>query len=103
MLTTAGVPSSTWNKDLRSSDYGVFALFYPTSFSAPSISGSLLLSTDSAATSSALLKLAGANASEPGLPELTQALESDRSYRLVSVGPYNSRSLNAIYAIWEKV
>ena len=103
MLTTAGVPSATWNKDLRSSDYGAFALFYPTSFSAPSISGSLLLSTNPSSTSSALLKLAGANASEPGLPELTKALESDQSYRLVSVGPYNSRSLNAIYAIWEKV
>lgn len=103
-LTTTGVPQAVWIKDLKSSNYGVIALFYPTSFSAPAnISGQLLLVPNESATSKALVNLAGANASQPGLPAMTEALESDPNYQIVAVGPYNSRSSSGIYAIWQKV
>jgi hypothetical protein len=39
-------------------------------------------------------------ANEPGVPVLTRALEHDREYRLVAVGPYDSVQQDGIYAIW---
>lgn len=99
-LTTAGVPEAIWSDDLRTTDYGFFALFYPTPFSAPN--ANVLLAANSTKIGRELLDEAAQNESEPGLPGLTEALESDHAYRLVAVGPYNSRSTYEIYAIWEK-
>jgi putative flippase GtrA/glycosyltransferase involved in cell wall biosynthesis len=95
------LPPATWDGDLNSSGYGFFSLFYPTSSAAPAILDSLVAG-QSSATDQALLELAEAYPSQPGLLALTKALESDPSYKLVAVGPYDSRYLTEAYAIWKK-
>jgi hypothetical protein len=100
-------PQSSWSADysaqLRRGNYGVIALFYATTFSsAPELPGSILLSPRGSTTSQILLRLVGDNAGEPGLPALTLALEQDRDYRLVAVGPYDGTNDYSIYAIWQK-
>jgi hypothetical protein len=106
-LDPVAVRRSTWESyyvgQLLRADYGVIVLFYATKFSsAPQLPGQLLLSPSSSSTSQALLELVGDNAGEPGLSALTLALEQDRGYRLVTVGPYDSASDYSIYAIWQK-
>ena len=107
-LRPMNIPHSTWSRyylaQLRRDNYGVIALFYATTFaSAPEINGALLLPQNHSNTNQKLLGLAGENAGEPGLPTLTQVLENDRDYQLVSTGEYNSSHANGIYAIWRKV
>jgi hypothetical protein len=106
-LDPVAVQRSTWEsyyaKQLQQANYGVIVLFYATKFSsAPQLPGQLLLTPSSSTTSQALLELVGDNAGEPGLSALTLALERDRGYRLVTVGPYDSNSDDSIYAIWQK-
>jgi putative flippase GtrA len=101
-LTASNVPLAVWDRQLRQSNYTVVALFYPTTFSAPSISGKLLLSRDGNAVGQALLSLAGQNASQPGLPNATVALETDPTYRITGIGPYDSLIGSGIYVIWAK-
>jgi len=106
-------PHSDWSSyyagRLRSGSYGVIALFYHTTFSsAPGLPGSMLLPGHSANKYQELLDLVGDNSAEPGLPELTLALERDKAYRLVATGPYDSGTSYSgysygIYAIWQKV
>jgi len=68
----------------------------------------MLLSPDRPHISQALLGLVGVNSGEPGLPDLTQALQRDPAYRLVAVGPYDSGVgyigySHGLYAIWQRV
>ncbi len=106
-LDLTGVVQGSWefyySSQLDSGKYGVIALFYSTTFSsAPELPGGILLSPSSRGMNERLLGLVGANSGEPGLPALTQALESNPAYRLAAVGPYDSDHNHGIYAIWEK-
>jgi Dolichyl-phosphate-mannose-protein mannosyltransferase len=102
-LTATGVPKATWAQSLRTTEYGVFALFYPAPVS-PLDSAALLHSGGlSSPSGQSLVGLAKAITTEPGLPSLTEALEKDLAYKLVAIGPYDSRSIDQIYVIWEKV
>ena len=100
-------PSSTWPSYyttlLRSRNYGTISLFYTTSFAPTSLPPGLLLSRRPTRTYQGLLSVFGANSGEPGLPILTQILERDPQYRLVTVGPYDSAHDNGAYAIWRKL
>jgi hypothetical protein len=101
-------PRSSWEAfyatQLKSGRYGAIALFYSTTFSsAPEMPPRLLLpNSGSGSTNQGLLSLVGEGSGEPGLPALTQALESDQQYRLVAEGHYDSIRDHGIYAIWEK-
>jgi dolichyl-phosphate-mannose-protein mannosyltransferase len=99
---------SYYRNGLRSHDYGVVALFYTTTFQTRQLPANILLSPGRPHIYNELLGLVGYNSGQPGLPELTLALEADPSYRLVAVGPYDSgASLTGysygLYAIWRKV
>ena len=105
------VPKSTWRSyystQLRSENYSVIALFYPTTFSAAGLPARILLSPKGNRTSQELLGLVGDNSGEPGLLTLTQALELDREYRVKAVGPYDTSNISGthdygIYVIWQK-
>ncbi len=105
-LAPAG-PRNAWRSyysaQLQSGNYGVITLFYATTFSsAPELPGSILLSPHGSTTVQTLLGLVGDNSGEPGLPALTLALEQNRGYRLVAVGPYDGSNDYSIYAIWQK-
>jgi hypothetical protein len=89
---------------LNGGNYGVIALFYPTTFSsAPGLSKNLLLSPPGRSTDQELLRLVGTISGEPGLPALTLALEADPDYRFVSAGSYSSTHDYGIYAIWQRI
>ena len=97
---------SYYTTQLRHTDYGLIALFYSTTFaSAPELPEEFLLSQHDSGANGGLLGL-GENAEEPGLQELTLALEKDRDYYPIdhgsTIGPYNSASDNGIYVIWLK-
>ena len=93
-----------YSSQLKSGNYGVIALFYSTTFSsAPQLSSELLLSPPGMSTNRKLLGLVGEGSGEPGLSALTLALENDRDYRRVAVGPYDSAHEYGIYAIWLRV
>jgi putative flippase GtrA/glycosyltransferase involved in cell wall biosynthesis len=105
------VPSGSWESyyanELTTGSYGVIALFYATTFSSAKLPGSILISPRGNRTYQELLGLVGDNSGEPGLPELTLALEKDPEYRLAAVGPYDTSQISGtrtygIYAIWEK-
>lgn len=110
-LDPATVPQSDWvsyySAQLHSGNYGTIALFYSTTFSSVRLPGSVLLSNGSR-TYRELLSLVGNNSGEPGLPALTQALDTDgKQYRLAAVGPYNTSNISGthdygIYVIWQK-
>jgi hypothetical protein len=94
---------SYYTRQLSRINYGAIALFYSTTFSsAPEMPSTLLLSPSSSGTSQRLLGLVGEGSGEPGLPALTQALESNRQYHLVSVGPFDDARGYGLYAIWQK-
>lgn len=98
--------NSYYVQQLRQHNYGVIVLFYSTTFSFAKLPGKVILSPHST-TYSDLLNLVGANSHEPGLSSLTLTLEQDPHYRLVAVGPYDTRvsftSYNyGVYAIWQK-
>jgi len=90
---------------LRKSGYGVIALFYTTTVRG--LPGGMVLPSQSNIARGQLLNIVAADtgsASKPlrGLPALTLAIESDSSYRLVAIGPYNTGTIKGIYAIWQK-
>jgi hypothetical protein len=93
---------------LRTQKFGVIVLLYRTTLSSVTLPGDMLLSPDRPHISQALLGLVGVNSGEPGLPDLTQALQRDPAYRLVAVGPYDSGVgyigySHGLYAIWQRV
>lgn len=95
---------SFYTEQLGRRNYGAIALFYSTTFSsAPEMPSALLLSPSSNGTNQRLLGLVGEGSGEPGLPALTQALESSKQYRLAAVGPFDDAHGHGLYAIWQKV
>ncbi len=89
---------------LRNANYGLIALFYSTSFTSANLPASMLTSPQGGAgVSSKLLGLVSINSDEPGLLALTQALEQDHAYRLLTVGPYDSAHEHGVFAIWRRV
>jgi putative flippase GtrA/GT2 family glycosyltransferase len=111
-LDPVGVKRSQWSAyyaaHLRSDHFGVIALFYVTSFTSNvRTPESILLSPRGRQQRDELLDIVAANSGEPGLAELTQAVEKDPGYRLAAVGPYDSGvSYNGysygLYAIWRQ-
>lgn len=92
-----------YSQQLKHSNYEVIALFYPTTFSsAPEMPSTLLLPPSSSSRRPTLLSLVGEGSGQPGLPALTRALEADKRYRLVRVGPFDSAHKQGLYAIWQK-
>jgi hypothetical protein len=103
-----GGPRNAWGSyystQLHSGNYGVIALFYVTTFSSASeLPENFLVSPPGSTTNQTLLESLGANSGEPGLRSLTLALENDRKYDLVRVGPYDGAHDHSIFAIWQKV
>ena len=69
---------SNYAKQLRNGNYGVIVLFYATTFSSiPKLPENLLVSPPGRSTDQEILRLEGDNPGEPGLPELTLAIEND--------------------------
>lgn len=110
-LDPAPAAPSSWriyySAQLKRQGYGVIALFYSTTFSSVTLPESVLLSPSGNSAYQELLSLVGANSGEPGLPALTQALETDQQYRLAAVGRYNTSNISGthdygIYAIWQR-
>ena len=90
---------------LKRSSYGVIVLLYTTSISALPVN--VVLSPKSYIARVTFLNIVTGNspvnsATATGEAALTIALEQDQSYRLVSVGPYNSSISAGVYGIWEK-
>jgi putative flippase GtrA/GT2 family glycosyltransferase len=90
-------------RQLKNADYGLIALFYSTSFTSANLPPSLLTSPQASRVSTEVLGLVGVNSGEPGLLALTQALEHDKAYRLLRVGPYDSAHQHGVFAIWQRV
>ncbi len=111
-LDPVAMPQSAWISyylaQLHDGNYGAIVLFYSTTFSSVRLSGTILLLSHGSGTYQELLNLVGNNSGEPGLPALTQALDTDREqYRLAAVGPYDTSNISGthdygIYAIWQK-
>ncbi len=105
------LPRASWPRyyatTLNAGSYSVIAVFYHTTFSAaPALSGNLILKSHVARRYQKLVTLVGSNSGQPGLPVLTLALEKNKQYELVSVGPFNTASLAGsldygVYAIWK--
>jgi hypothetical protein len=91
-----------YKQQLKHHNYGVIALFYPTTFSSAPEMPSALLLPRSSTRHPTLLSLVGEGSGQPGLPALTRALEADGRYRLVRVGPFDSAHTQGLYAIWQK-
>ena len=94
---------SNYKKQLNSGEYGVIALFYPTTFSPAGLQPADVLPRDTGTTYRDLLNLIDKNSGESGLGALTQALETDPQYRPAGHGTYNSAHDFGIFAIWQKV
>jgi 4-amino-4-deoxy-L-arabinose transferase-like glycosyltransferase len=107
-LDPATGTSKTWESyyagQLSTGNYGVIVLFYSTTFSStPNLPGEILVSPPKRGLDQEILRLEGDNPGEPGLPDLTLALESDTAYgRPTATGPYDGTGDNGIYAIWVK-
>ena len=94
---------SYYSRQLRQGNYGTIALFYSTTFSsAPEMPGTLLLPESRTARNQTLLSLVGEGSGQPGLPALTQVLENDKSYTLITVGSSDTARGHGVYAIWQK-
>ena len=100
-LAPASMPASKWREyymsQLRRDDLGTVALFYNVGVS-PGSFGTVLF-RDSSRKAHQILLHGAVNSRVPGLIALTQAIESDRSYRLAASGPYGSSST---YVIWQR-
>lgn len=98
--------SKTWESyyasKLSKGNYGVIVLFYTTTFSSkPNLPGEILVSPPKPGLNQEILRLEGDNPGEPGLPDLTLAIENDPAYGdQPKTGPYDSASENGFYAIW---
>ncbi len=101
---SAGVPRSRWYSyyagRLRSAGYGLIALFYarPAGLRLPA--SAVIGQGDAIRIAARLGGLDALKVTEPGAPVLTRALEHDKEFRLVAVGPYDGVTLHGIYAIW---
>ena len=86
---------------LSQDDVGAVILVYPTSVSPPGgLPGEILLSPDDQTTHQQLLTYLGGTVDNGQLSSLTAAIEQNPEYRLATVGPYDSATSAAIYAIW---
>ena len=86
---------------LRASHASVIVLFYaapPGAVGRPGGNG--WLDVHRGHMYGALRELTNFQRSEPGVPALTGAIERDRQYRLVAVGPYDSGAQSGVFAIW---
>jgi len=109
-LNPAGIRTSAlesyYARQLRDNNYGIIVLFYATTFSSvPNLPDPLLVSPPGRDTDQQhILGLEGDNPGEPGLPELTLAIENDASYitKGAWTGPYDSTNENGIYVVWQK-
>lgn len=108
-LDPLSAPPSDWESyyttQLHHGNYGVIALFYPTTLSsAPELPGHFLVKSQRGdSTSQELLRIVGDNSGEPGLLALTLAIVDDPDYHRVAVGLYDSADEDSYYAIWQKV
>ena len=94
---------STYLNKLNSANYSVIALFYSTTVHG--LPASVVLSLNGDIANATILNIIagnGVSASTEGQTALTVALEDDSSYRLASVGPFNTATISGIFAIWEK-
>ncbi|MGI9008237.1 MAG: ArnT family glycosyltransferase [Streptosporangiaceae bacterium] len=103
-LKPAGLDRGRWYSyyagELRASHAGVIALFYAPPSAAGRAARDGWLDAHRGHMYGALRTLANFQRSEPGVPALTRAIERDRQYRLVAVGPYDSGAQSGIFAIW---
>ena len=103
-LDPPGVPRSRWYSyfasRVRTAGYGLIALFYarPAGMALPA--DNTVRPGEAARITAELGQLEAMKVSEPGVPVLTRALEHDREFQLVAVGPYDSVRQDGIYAIW---
>ena len=110
-LDLSPAPPATWTAAyaglLDSRDVGVIALFYPTTFDLAAMPARLLLPRHPGQVYPGLLQLAAQSSGEPGLPALTEVLQHDPDYRLVTTGRYDTANLSgtheySVYAIWQR-
>ena len=103
-LAPGGNPSdweSDYAQELLDGNYGIIALFYPTTFSSrPNLPVGFLVSP-AASGADQVLSIEGKNPGEPGLPDLTIAVEKLYGYP-AKIGSYDSSSESGVYAIWLK-
>jgi GT2 family glycosyltransferase/putative flippase GtrA len=98
-----------YDSRLAGGSYGTFSLFYAASSdTAAQQAAASLRAGRPAEAGETLTRLSGLAGGEPGLPDLTAALQRDSEYRLVAVGPYDTSTLAGnhgygVYAIWQKV
>ncbi len=87
--------------DLRRSSIGAIVLVFPTSVSPPrALPSQLLLSTDEGAARKQLLTFLGSAINNSQLGNLVTAIQKDQDFRLAAVGPYDSKTATAKFAIW---
>lgn len=111
-LNPAPLASAKWpayyDTQLASGKYGTIALFYTASANtAASQAESGLRAGNYSRAYAALLPLTSQTSGQPGISDLTRALERNPAYRLVAVGPYDTSTLAGnhgygVYAIWQK-
>jgi 4-amino-4-deoxy-L-arabinose transferase-like glycosyltransferase len=103
-LDPPGLPRSRWYgyfaTRLRTAGYGLIALFYARPARMSLQARTSVAQGDAARISAELAGLEPLKDSEPGVPVLTRALEHDREFRLVAIGPYDSTLQDGLYAIW---
>jgi hypothetical protein len=88
---------------LDSRKYGVIALVYATSFTSANLPPTIARPGQSAQVTQDLLRLVSANSGEPGLRDLTRALQQEPAYQIVASGPYDSALDQGIFVIWRRV
>jgi hypothetical protein len=104
-LAPGGNPSD-WESDyaqkLLDGNYGIIALFYSTTSSSTlNFLGNILVSPPTSAVEQEILRLEVDNPGEPGLSDLTLAVEN--TYGIpVKMGLYDSSNAKGVYAIWLK-
>jgi putative flippase GtrA/GT2 family glycosyltransferase len=107
------MPASAWpayyDAQVARGTDGVIALFYAAPSGAAALQSQASLRAGRPAAAAALLEgLPGLTAGQPGISDLTAALQADRAYRLVATGPYDTDTLAGnhaygVFAIWQKV
>ena len=91
---------SNYASQLSKGNYGIIVLFYS---STPNLPEDILVSRPEPRVDQEILGLEGDNPGEPGLPDLTLAIENDPAYGDdPTTGPYDSANKNGFYAIWLK-
>jgi putative flippase GtrA/glycosyltransferase involved in cell wall biosynthesis len=85
---------------LHQVSYGLVVLFYSTSFTNSNLPTGILTGRPGA-VSNQIFDSAG-SASEPGLQELTEALQRDHAYQIFRSGPFNNANDHGVFVIWRK-